>query len=163
LCGLADSMERLIAFRAVQGLGAAGIYPIATTIAGDLFTFKERARIAGVMSSVWAMGGIAGPVVGSFIVSQTTWRWVFWVNVPISLSMALVLALSLREQVAARRHQIDYLGAGLLTAGIAGLLFALVHGGQTSLLSPLVLALVGGSVLLLALFLWVESRASEPV
>lgn len=163
LCGLATSMEQLIVCRAVQGVGAAGIYPIANTIAGDLFTFKERARIAGVMSSVWAMGGITGPIIGSLIVSQTTWRWVFWVNVPISLFMALVLALSLREHVVARRHQIDYLGAGLLTAGITGLLFALVHGGQTSLASPEVLGLAAGSVLVLALFLWVEARAPEPV
>src|SRR3954471_5926418 len=85
LCGLASSMEQLIVFRAVQGLGAGGILPITITIAGDLFPAEQRAKIQGIISSVWGLAAIVGPVVGSFIVAQASWPWVFWLNLPIGL------------------------------------------------------------------------------
>jgi len=163
LCGLATSIEQLIAFRAVQGLGAAGVHPVVLTIAGDIFSLQERARMQSVMSTVWAVGAVLGPVLGSIIVSVTTWRWVFWINIPISLLAVLVLAVSFRERLAKQRHQLDYLGAAVLTAGIAALLLALVEGGQSGFASPHVLGLLLGAGGLLALFLWVETRAAEPI
>jgi len=163
LCGLATSMEQLILFRAVQGIGAGGIYPITLTIAGDVFSFEERAHFQGILSTAWAVGAIAGPGIGSAIVSLTTWRWVFWINVPIGVITAIIVVASVQEHVARRRHQIDYLGAALLTAGIAALLLALIEGGQTGFAQPLVLGLLAAATLLLALFVWAETRAPEPV
>jgi MFS family permease len=163
LCGLATSMEQLIVFRAVQGLGAAGINPIVLTIAGDLFSLEERARIQSVLSTMWAVGAVLGPLVGSLIVSVTTWRWVFWMDLPIGLVVTAILATSFHEQVVAKRHQIDYLGAALLTGGITALLLALVEGGQSGFDTLLVLGLLAGAAVLLTLFVWVESRAPEPI
>jgi EmrB/QacA subfamily drug resistance transporter len=163
LCGLATSMEQLIAFRAVQGLGAGGILPITITIAGDLFPMEQRAKIQGVISGVWGIAAILGPLAGSLIVSQTTWRWVFWINVPIGFLTMTVLLITFHEQPVSRRHQLDWLGAALLMAGIAALLLALVEGGQSGFTTPLVLGLLGAAAVLLALFTAVELRAPEPV
>jgi EmrB/QacA subfamily drug resistance transporter len=163
LCGLATSMEQLIAFRAVQGLGAGGILPITITIAGDLFLMEQRAKIQGIISGVWGIAAILGPLAGSLIVSQTTWRWVFWINVPIGFVTTAVLVATFHERPVSRRHQLDWLGAALLMAGIAALLLALVEGGQTGFATPLVLGLLGTAAVLLALFTAVELRAPEPV
>src|SRR5438045_4075486 len=123
-------MEQLIVFRAVQGLGAGGILPITITLAGDLFEAEQRAKIQGVISGVWGLAAIVGPLVGSLIVSQTTWRWAFWINVPIGFLTATILALTYRERPRSTRHQLDWLGAALLMAGITALLLALGEGGQ---------------------------------
>src|SRR5262245_27785853 len=163
LCGVATSMEQLILFRAVQGIGAGGIYPITLTIAGDVFSLEERAHFQGILSSAWSVGAIAGPGIGSAIVSLTTWRWVFWINVPIGVLTAIIVVTTVQEHVARRRHQIDYLGAALLTAGIAAFLLALIEGGEAGFTRPLVLGLLAAATLLLALFVWAEERVPEPV
>src|ERR687886_872524 len=133
LCGLASSMEQLIAFRALQGLGAGGILPITITIAGDLFQGEDRARIQGLISSVWGVAAILGPLVGSFIVLQTTWRWAFWLNVPVGFVTTIVVARTFHERPVAARHQLDWLGAALLMASVASLLLALGDRGQGGL------------------------------
>src|SRR5579884_1988382 len=163
LAGAAASMEQLIVFRAVQGLGAGGTLPIAITIAGDLFPLEQRAKIQGVISSVWGVAAVLGPLIGSAIVAQTSWRWVFWINLPIGLLTAAVLAATLHERVQRRPHQIDYLGAALLTAGITALLLALVEGGQSGFYTPVVGGLLVVAALLLALFVENERRAPEPM
>jgi EmrB/QacA subfamily drug resistance transporter len=163
LAGAATTMEQLIVFRAVQGLGASGTLPIAITIAGDLFPLEQRAKIQGVISSVWGVAAVLGPLIGSAIVAQTTWRWVFWINLPIGLLTATVLAATLRERVHRRSHQIDYLGAALLTAGVTALLLALVEGGQRGFHTPAVGGLLVTAALLLVLFVENERRAPEPM
>ncbi len=163
LCGLAGSMEVLIACRAVQGLGAGGLLTITITLAGDLFPLDERPKIQGAISAVWGIAAIVGPAVGSAIVSQTSWRWVFWLNLPIGGLATAILATSFHERVTVCRQQVDYAGAVLLTAGVGALLGALVGGGQAGFTSPPVLGLLGAAVALLALLARVEVRAAEPV
>src|SRR6185295_18978323 len=118
LCGFARSMEVLIAFRALQGIGAGAIQLIAVTIIGDIYTPAERARIQGASSSVWGFAAIVGPALSAFIVEHMHWSVVFWVNLPIgALSMAM-FALFLNEQVERKEHRIDYFGGALLIVGV---------------------------------------------
>jgi EmrB/QacA subfamily drug resistance transporter len=163
LCGLASSMEQLIVFRALQGLGAGGLLPIAITIAGDLYHGEERAKIQGYISGVWGLAAILGPLVGSVIVARASWPWVFWINLPIGATTAAILGLTLRERPQARAVQVDYLGAALLTAGIAALLLGLMDSGQAGQPAPRVLGLFGLAAGLLAAFVAVEQRVPQPM
>jgi EmrB/QacA subfamily drug resistance transporter len=163
LCALAPSMELLIAARAVQGLGAGGLMTLVATLAGDLFPGEERPKIQGLISTVWGIASVLGPLAGSIIVSNASWRWVFWINLPIGIVAAAVLAATVHERVERRAQQIDYAGAGLLTLGIGALLLALVEGGERGFGAPGVLALLGVAAALLAVLAWVEARAPAPV
>ncbi len=148
--GLSRSMTELIAYRAVQGLGAGAIQPITLTLVGDLFTLEQRARTQGVFSAVWGVAGLAGPLIGGLIVSHLSWRWVFFINVPFGFVSAVLIVAALREEVAHRRHALDLAGAVLLTAGVLALLTTTSWG-------------LAAAALLLAAFVWVERRAAEPV
>src|SRR5581483_3938305 len=163
LCGLSGSIEQLIVFRALQGLGAGGILPITITIAGDLFQGPDRARIQGLISSVWGLAAILGPLAGSFIVLHATWHWAFWINVPIGFLTISVLARTFHERPVATRHQLDWLGAALLMAGVAALLLALGDHGQGAVSRETVVGLLVAAAVLLALFAVVELRTAEPV
>ncbi len=123
-CGQAGSMEQLIAFRTVQGLGAGAIQPIALTIVGDLFDVHQRARMQGLFASVWGIAGLAGPLLGGAIVHWLSWRWVFYVNVPAGLGCAVVLAVAYHERLERHQHRLDVAGAALLTAAVVLLLAA---------------------------------------
>ena len=114
LCGHAGSMNTLILFRAIQGLGAGAIQPIAMTIVGDLFDVHQRARIQGVLGAVWGLAGLIGPVLGGAIVHWLSWRWVFYVNIPLGLGCAAVLILAYHEKVERHDHRLDFAGAALL-------------------------------------------------
>ncbi|HNP73648.1 MAG TPA: MFS transporter, partial [Kouleothrix sp.] len=132
LCGLSQSMSQLIAARAVQGLGAGGLLPLAFIIIGDLFTFEQRARLQGVFSGVWGVSSIVGPLLGGFLVDQISWHWVFYVNViPGMLAFALVWRAwqDRPRAVGAARPAIDYAGAGMLTFGVVALLLGLAELG----------------------------------
>src|SRR5205823_5602216 len=123
LCGFAWSMESLIVFRVLQGIGAGCIQPITLTVVGDFFPFRQRARIQGLFSAVWAVAAIAGPLLGALFVSTVGWRWIFDINLPIGiLSTALLWGFHEQRSEASGGH-IDYLGSVLLTAGVALLLF----------------------------------------
>jgi EmrB/QacA subfamily drug resistance transporter len=161
LCGLAWNMVSLIAFRALQGIGAGGILPIAMTLVGDLYTPAERARIQGYLSGVWGTAAIIGPLLGAVLVAHLSWSLVFWVNVPIGLVAVTMLAVTLREQVQHRRHQIDYLGSVLLTIGTGFLMFALVQAATLSIATIVVLVAI--AALSLVGFFIHESRAPEPM
>ena len=164
LCGCANSMTQLIAFRAVQGIGAGAVQPIASTIIGDIFTLRERARMQGWLSSVWAVASIAGPLAGGFIVEHLQWAWIFWINVPFGALAIAGVWLFLREPLTRREHAIDYPGALLLTAGVSLLLLALVQGGTVwSWTAPESLGLFAASVLLLVGFVVRETLAPEPL
>src|SRR5947209_7833647 len=129
--GLSRSIGALVAFRALQGLGAGAMQPTTLTIVGDIYNLEERARMQGVFGAVWGVAGLIGPLLGGLIVKVLSWRWVFFINVPAGIASAALLAGSLHEEVEHRRHSLDVLGAGLLTLGLAALLFG-THGGAAS-------------------------------
>jgi EmrB/QacA subfamily drug resistance transporter len=165
LSGMSGSMTQLIVFRAIQGLGAGALVPLGMTIIGDIFTVTERARMQAYFSGVWGFSSVIGPVLGGFITDQWSWRWVFYINLPVGLAAALIIGLALKEPARQERPSIDYAGAALLTAAITLLMLALVEGGASlsALLSARNLELVGGAAILFALFVWVERRAADPL
>ena len=165
LSGVSNSMTQLIIFRAVQGLGAGALVPLGMTIIGDIYTVAERARMQALFSGVWGLSSIIGPVVGGFITDQLSWRWVFYINLPVGLAAALIIGLALKEPKRSVRPAIDYAGAGLLMAAITLLMLALVEGGASfaTLLVPRNLALFAGAATLGAAFAWVERRAADPI
>src|SRR5947209_9320965 len=163
-CGAAQSMEQLIIFRAIQGLGAGAVLPIVLTIIGDIFPLEERARVQGLFSGVWGLSSIVGPALGGVIVDHFSWRWVFYINIPFGLLSAFLLIITLKENVERKQRSIDYLGTLTLTFGIIALLFALLRGGVTWAWTSLPsLGLFALAVVLIALFLFQETRASEPI
>src|SRR3984885_13554658 len=127
LCGFARSVEVLICFRALQGLGSGAIQPIAMTIVGDIYTPPERARVQGWTSAVFGLAAIVGPALGAFLVQHVHWSVVFWVNLPIGFLAIVMFALYLPERVERREHRIDYLGGVLLILGIGSLMLAVVQ------------------------------------
>ena len=164
LCGVAWSMGSLIAFRAVQGIGAGAVLPIGMTIVGDIYSLAERAKVQGYIASVWAAASVVGPTLGGVLSDYASWRWIFFVNLPIGLAAAWVLWRRFDERVTRTRHRIDYAGAGLLAAGGVLLLLALLEGGvRWAWLSGTSLGLFAVAVSLLVAFGLVERRAAEPV
>ncbi|HAQ07656.1 MAG TPA: MFS transporter [Bacillus bacterium] len=164
LCGIAESMEMLIFFRFIQGFGAGAVMPIATTIVGDIYTKEERAKIQGYLSSVWGISAISGPALGGLLVEYVSWRYVFWINVPLGFLAIAGLWLFLHENVEKKKHKIDYPGAILLTVAISALMIVLVEGGAhwpwTSTKS---IGLISISVFAFILFIFQEKRAAEPM
>lgn len=164
LCGFATSMPMLIVFRALQGLGAGAIQPIAFTIVGDTFDVARRARMQGLFSAVWGFSAIVGPALGGLITQTVGWRWVFFVNLPVGLVAAALVMVALHERVGHRRHALDWTGAVTLTAGVALLLVAVTEGGPTlGWTAPGFLALLGLSVASLVAFVVIEPRTPEPL
>ena len=161
LSGLSQSMTQLILFRALQGLGAGGLMPLAFIMIGDLFSFAQRARMQGLFSGVWGVASIIGPLLGGFLVDRVSWRWVFYVNLAPGLLATTLVGLGWRDHqrsAGATRPAIDYAGAALLSAGVIALLLGLFELGAP--LSWTLLLLAGA---LFALLLWVERRAADPV
>ncbi|MBI2940785.1 MAG: MFS transporter [Chloroflexi bacterium] len=164
LCGLAQTMPQLIAARAIQGIGSAVIFPIALTIIGDLYPPERRGQVQGVIASMWAIAALVGPGLGTLVVDTLGWRWVFFVNLPVSLIPIVSLSLLLRERPRPRQPvTVDAAGALTLAASIAALLFALrATGPDGRWPSPLAFALLGASAGLLALFVWLQTRVPAP-
>lgn len=161
LCGLAATMPQLIAFRAIQGIGAGGLLPLVFIIIGDLFSLEQRARLQGLFSGVWGISSIAGPLLGGFIVDQASWQWIFWINLIPGLAATAIVWFAWIDR--ARAHDapprsIDYAGALLLTAGAVALLMSLTDLGASWALPTL-----AGALALFAALVWVERRASDPV
>jgi EmrB/QacA subfamily drug resistance transporter len=164
LCGLAWSMPALIAFRAVQGLGAGAVQPMSITIAGDIYTVAERARTQGYIASVWAVSSVVGPTLGGVFSELGIWRWIFFVNVPLCLLAGGLIMRNFHESVERRKHHIDYLGAGLLTSGLTLLILGVLEGGQAwAWDSPASIAVFATGAALLAAFALAERRATDPV
>ncbi len=163
LCGISSSMLQLIVFRAIQGLGAGAVQPIAFTIVGDIFEPRQRARMQGVFSSVWGVSAIVGPALGGLITGTVGWRWVFYINVPVGLVAATLIATFLHERVERREHRLDWVGALTLTGGVALALLAVSEAGNAGLASPLVAGPALGAVALLAGFAVNERRVPEPL
>jgi EmrB/QacA subfamily drug resistance transporter len=164
LCGLAWSMGALIAFRVVQGLGAGAVQPVSMTIIGDIYSMAERAKVQGYVASVWALSSVIGPTLGGVFSDYLSWRWIFFVNLPLGAAAAWMLARRFHEDVERRKHSIDYAGATLLAVGGTLLLLGLLEGGQRwAWDSATSLVLFAVSAALLALFVVVERRAAEPM
>ncbi|WP_042201464.1 MDR family MFS transporter [Paenibacillus camerounensis] len=164
LCGLSQSMGQLILFRAIQGIGAGALIPMTFTIIGDIYSIKERAKTQGLLSSVWGISSLAGPLLGGYVVDYLSWRWVFVFNLPFGLLSILFIARYLKEEKVRRAAKIDVAGVLLFAAGVGALLFGLTAGGQNlAWTSPLLLGLLGTAVILLVIFLFVERRAPEPM
>jgi multidrug resistance protein len=162
LCGLSWSMPALIAFRAIQGIGAGAVQPIVTTVAGDMYTLEERARVQGWLSSVWGISAIVGPVVGGFFTEYASWRWIFYVNVPLGAVALFMIGTYLHENVERRTHSVDYAGAVLLATGVGLLMVGLLEGGTGwTWLSASSLLTFGASAVVLLAFVWQERRADR--
>ncbi|RBY98117.1 MFS transporter [Blastococcus sp. TF02-8] len=164
LCGLAWNMTALIAFRAVQGLGAGAVQPMSMTIVGDLYSLEERAKVQGYIASVWAISSVVGPTLGGVFSEYVSWRWIFFVNVPLCLVAAAMIGLRFDERVERRRPRVDYIGAATLTTALTLLILGLLEGGEAWAWSsaPSIAVLAGGAALL-AVFVLVERRAADPV
>ncbi len=154
LAGVSQSMVQLIVFRALQGLGAGGLIPLALTIIGEIYTLEERTRMQAVFSSVWGVSSIAGPLVGGFITDSISWRWVFYLNLPIGLVAAAILHRTLPTEGRIRRVTVDWQGGVLLFVAITLILVALSEVSAVWAVAALVAILA---------FARVERRAADPI
>ena len=165
LCGAAWSMPALIVFRAIQGLGAGAVLPMSMTIIGDLYTLEERARVQGYVASVWGIASVVGPTLGGVFSDYLSWRWIFFVNIPIGIAAATMLWRRFDERVERKKHRIDYAGAVLLAVGGSLLVLGPARGWHPvglGLDRPASACFVAAAVLLV-LFGLVERRATEPI
>jgi len=164
LSGASQDMLQLILFRGVQGLGGGGIMAMAMAIIGDIVSPRERGRYQGYTGAVFAFSSVAGPLLGGLFTDQLSWRWVFYVNLPLGLLALLVTSAVLKLPPRRLHHPIDYLGSALMVAGVSCLLLVCSWGGtEYAWTSKVILSLAGVGVLLLVLFVVQESRAEEPL
>ena len=164
LCGLADSMTQLVLFRAVQGIGAGGLFPLSLAVIGNIVPPRDRGKWQGLIGAVFAASSIIGPAVGGFIVDNASWRWIFFVNLPVGGLALIVVSITMPRRAPLTDHTIDWLGAGLLAAGTGALLLGLVWGGQQyAWTSRHVIGALTVSAVMLAAFAFVERRAREPI
>ena len=164
LAGLSQSMVELIGFRALQGIGAGGLMVGAQAIIADIVPPRERGRYIGLIGSVVAVASVAGPLLGGFLVDNLSWRWVFYVNMPVGALAVVIVITRLHLRTPTVRHRIDVLGATLLSGGVAALTLLTTWGGnQYTWGSPTIVLLAIAGVALLAVFLWWETRAAEPI
>ncbi|WP_160726075.1 MDR family MFS transporter [Bacillus sp. USDA818B3_A] len=152
-CGMANSMVTLIVYRGIQGLGAGGMVPLSMIIVGDLFTIEKRGKIQAVFSSIWAVSSIVGPILGSFFVEALTWRWIFFINIPIGIATVLCL-IPYKESTEFRKAHIDYKGFFLFGISITLLLLA------TNVKTPLWYLVIG--IIGLIVFVLVERKEEQP-
>jgi EmrB/QacA subfamily drug resistance transporter len=164
LCGVAWSMPTLVLARAVQGIGAGAVLPMTITVVGDLYSVEERARVQGYIASVWGASSVVGPTLGGLFADYLSWRWIFFINVPLGAIAAFMLWRNFAERVERRRHQLDIAGGVLLTVGWSLVILGLLQGGVSwDWGSPTSFAVFGVGIAALAAFLVVERRAAEPV
>lgn len=158
LCGAATTMMQLVFFRALQGLGAGGIMVLVFTAFGHLFPPETRSQSMGVLNIVWGVASLVGPLAGGILVTQFSWPWVFWVNLPVGLLAAALIGMNYpRHEAQTRTHVIDWLGASLLVGGLLPTMLALSEAGND------LLWLLPVGIVLLGAFVWQELRAPEPI
>jgi EmrB/QacA subfamily drug resistance transporter len=165
LCGQAQSMTELIAFRALQGLGGGGLLVTTMAAVGDIIPPRDRGRYQGLFGAVFGVATVIGPLLGGFFVDNLTWRWIFYINLPLGLIALSVIAVAFQPRSDHVHHRIDYLGAAVLSAGLSAIVLFTSLGGTSgySWSSPLIVALMITGAALLVLFPFVEQRAAEPI
>ncbi len=164
LCGIAQNMPQLIGFRALQGLGGGGLMVLSMAIVGDLVTPRERGKYQGLFGAVFGVTSVLGPLLGGFFTEHLSWRWVFYINLPIGVVALVVIAAVLHIPVRREKHTIDYLGTFLIASVATALVLVASLGGTTwAWSSPQIIALAVLAVVLLVAFIAVERRAVEPV
>ena len=164
LAGLSQSMGELIGFRALQGIGAGGLMVGAQAIIADIVPPRERGRYIGLIGSVFAVASVAGPLLGGFLVDNLSWRWVFYVNMPVGALAVLIVTTRLHLHTPNVSHRIDYLGAAVLSSGVGALIILTTWGGvQYSWGSLEIVGLGIAGLVLLCVFVWWERLASEPI
>jgi EmrB/QacA subfamily drug resistance transporter len=164
LCGLSQSMAQLIAFRTLQGLGAGGLMVVTLAVVGDIIPPRERGRYQGYFGAVFGVSTVVGPLLGGFFVDHLSWRWIFYVNLPVGAVALTVIAFAFHSREVHTRHRIDYPGAILLAGALASIVLFTSLGGTTwAWGSTQVIVLIVLSVVLVPAFVLVEARASEPI
>jgi EmrB/QacA subfamily drug resistance transporter len=164
LCGMSRNMTQLILFRAIQGLGGGGLNVTTQAIVGDIVPPRERGRYQGIFGALFGLGSIAGPLLGGFFTTHLSWRWIFYVNLPLGIVAMVVLAATLPAQSPRRVHAIDYAGAALLAVTLSAITLVADLGGTAQpWSSPLIVGLIVTALIAMGLFAVVERRAREPV
>jgi EmrB/QacA subfamily drug resistance transporter len=164
LCGLSQNFVELIVFRALQGLGGGGLMVSAQTAVADVVSPRQRGRYQGIFGGVFGVATVIGPLVGGFLTTNLSWRWVFYINLPIGVVAFVVLALTFPSITTRAKHKIDYLGTACLSTALAAIVLAVSLGGTTyPWVSGQIIGLGFLAVVALGVFVFVESRAAEPV
>ena len=164
LSGLSQNMGQLIAFRGVQGLGAGGLMALAMTIIADVVSPRDRGRYQGYIGATFALSSIAGPLLGGVFTDNLSWRWIFYINVPIGIVALVVTSTVLKLPFRRQSHTIDFLGAGLMLVGVTAALLVTVWGGtQYAWGSPTIVVTALVAVTFIVTFIWWERRAPEPI
>ena len=164
LCGLAGSMTMLVTARAIQGIGGGAIMVTAMAVIGEVIPLRERGRYQGALGAVFGVTTVIGPLLGGFFTDQLTWRWAFWINVPIALIVLAVGAAAIPSLVSKVKPTIDYLGILFIGVGASGLTLATSWGGgEYAWTSPVIIGLFVASALALVAFVMVETRVAEPI
>jgi len=165
LCGTAQNMDQLIIYRAIQGIGGGALMPIVFTIIFDLFPIEKRGKMMGLFGAVFGLSSVFGPILGGAITDNFSWRWIFFINVPLGILSFLFIVQAYRETPNKRKQVIDWLGAILLTAAILCLMFGLELGGTDGWAwdSMKIISLFIAAVVLFILFIFVERSAKDPI
>jgi EmrB/QacA subfamily drug resistance transporter len=159
-------MEILILFRAIQGIGAGALNPVTFTIIADVFSFEQRAKVQGLVSSMWGIAGIFGPLVGGFLVDFISWHWVFFINIPFGLVSMWMIGRHFKETLEKRKRKIDVWGALTFTVGMTAFLFAMLSADTEAgydVSRPVLFGLYAAAFVFLAIFVFIQKNHEEPM